>query len=68
MPRIGIRSPLSSPVDDLSEMVVRMSMVIPAMDRSSSLMNEGFEPSRSLPCSGRCGHCDLHPCRLHAPI
>ncbi|WP_291271406.1 hypothetical protein [Geothrix sp.] len=21
-----------------------------------------------LPCSGRCGHCDCHPCRLHGPI
>lgn len=21
-----------------------------------------------LPCSGRCGHCDLHPCRLHGVV
>ncbi len=25
-------------------------------------------PAPGLPCSGRCGHCDCHPCRLHASV
>lgn len=22
----------------------------------------------ALPCSGRCGHCNYHPCRLHSTV
>ncbi len=27
-----------------------------------------MELQLGLPCSGRCGHCNFHPCRLHAGI
>ncbi|GLH72314.1 hypothetical protein GETHLI_08160 [Geothrix limicola] len=49
--------------------VVRTTRVIPAIKRLEHLdEEEPLDLPPSLPCSGRCGHCDCHPCRLHAPI
>lgn len=49
--------------------VVRSAKAIPVMGAMppSRPPQEAAAPSASL-CSGRCGHCDLHPCRLHATI
>ena len=47
--------------------MVRMAKVIPAMGRAE-FAGEPGQGSEGLPCSGRCGHCDLDPCQLHAPI
>jgi len=67
MPRTAAHKPDPPSGTERDEGMVRMSMAIPAMERSS-LTKEAFDPPPALPCSGRCGHCDIHPCQLHAPI
>jgi len=49
--------------------VVRSAKAIPAMAAKapSCPAQDAAAPTVSL-CTGRCGHCDLHPCQLHAPI
>ncbi|HJV49591.1 MAG TPA: hypothetical protein VJ549_09985 [Geothrix sp.] len=49
--------------------VVRATKLVPAIKRPAPVMeDEPLDVPPPLPCSGRCGHCDCHPCRLHAPI
>jgi len=49
--------------------VVRTTKAIPTIERQAPTpARESESPNNGLPCSGRCGHCDCHPCRLHAPI
>jgi hypothetical protein len=47
--------------------MVRLAMVIPTMGRTEFVGDPTPDPD-DLPCSGRCGHCNLDPCQLHAPI
>ncbi|MDP1830711.1 MAG: hypothetical protein Q8K67_01540 [Geothrix sp.] len=49
--------------------VVRTAKSIPRMVTPEMPSERSFhEEMTLLPCSGRCGHCDCHPCRLHGPI
>jgi hypothetical protein len=49
--------------------VVRTSKTIPTLEpRPIVIMEEPPLVNPSLPCTGRCGHCNLDPCQLHAPI
>jgi hypothetical protein len=48
--------------------VVRLAKAVPTMERSAPVKEPETVIDNGLPCSGRCGHCDCHPCRLHAPI
>ena len=32
------------------------------------VMDLEVDLSPALPCSGRCGHCNYHPCRLHSTV
>jgi hypothetical protein len=50
-----------------SEGLVRLAKVVPTIQQMS-VAAEVEPPDNGLPCTGRCGHCDFHPCRLHAPI
>jgi hypothetical protein len=45
--------------------VVRMTRAIPDMS-PSRLQPEGDTALKANVCMGRCGHCDVHPCQLHA--
>jgi hypothetical protein len=47
--------------------MVRLAKVVPTIQQMPAAM-EAEPHDNGLPCSGRCGHCDFHPCRLHAPI
>lgn len=49
-----------------SEGLVRLAKIVPIIEQQSLAMDELHD--NGLPCSGRCGHCDFHPCRLHAPV
>jgi hypothetical protein len=49
-----------------SDGTVRLAKVVPTIEQQALVMVEPHD--NGLPCSGRCGHCDFHPCRLHAPI
>ncbi|WLT30163.1 hypothetical protein [Geothrix sp. PMB-07] len=71
MPRGNSRKPQqSSPASAVG--VLRMAKAIPTIERQAAGPVKAPEPSvvvdNGLPCSGRCGHCDCHPCQLHAPI
>jgi len=68
MPRGTTRKPLSNPKADAGSGVVRMAKAVPTMERSAPVKVVELPVDNGLPCSGRCGHCDCHPCRLHAPI
>jgi hypothetical protein len=53
--------------------VVRSAKAIPTMGTMSSSRPPAHQehqaaPSAASVCSGRCGHCDLHPCQLHNVI
>jgi hypothetical protein len=56
------------------EAVVRTAKAIPRIANKPApapvvpTMPAASEATMELPCSGRCGHCDYHPCRLHGPI
>ncbi|MBK9796073.1 MAG: hypothetical protein IPP58_06175 [Holophagaceae bacterium] len=67
MPRTPARPPEVPAESQQGDGVVRRSMAIPPMSQTPSV-NEAFEAPPGLPCSGRCGRCDIHPCKLHAPI
>ncbi len=47
--------------------VVRMTRAIPDM-APLRLQPEGDPAPKANICMGRCGHCDVHPCQLHATI
>jgi hypothetical protein len=48
---------------------VRLAKLVPTIEQQSMVAaREAESHDNGLPCSGRCGHCDFHPCRLHAPI
>jgi hypothetical protein len=52
-----------------AEVMVRLAKVVPTIEQQPQAMPMEVEThDNGLPCSGRCGHCDFHPCRLHAPI
>ena len=52
--------------------VVRAAKLIPPMVQSMPALKPlpipDEDETMELPCPGRCGHCDCHPCRLHGPI
>ena len=59
--------------------VVRSTKLIPTLVKSmedhpdpqisrGQALGTAVGQAMDLPCSGRCGHCDCHPCRLHGPI
>ncbi|HEX7553550.1 MAG TPA: hypothetical protein VF378_08340, partial [Geothrix sp.] len=51
------------------EGLVRLAKAVPTIERQAIAPAREAEPQdNGLPCSGRCGHCDFHPCRLHAPV
>jgi len=69
MPRGTARKPATPPKADRGTGVVRLAKAVPAMAKSTAPAKEPESViDNGLPCSGRCGHCDFHPCRLHAPI
>ena len=47
--------------------VVRASKVIPAMAASAPAA-PARAPEQPGVCIGRCGHCHVHPCQLHASV
>jgi hypothetical protein len=68
MPRGTTRKPLSTPKSDAGAGVVRMAKAVPTLERAAPMKDLAPPVDNGLPCSGRCGHCDCHPCKLHAPI
>ena len=50
--------------------VVRTAKPIPSMVKSASASEPrpSHGETMELPCLGRCGHCECHPCRLHGAI
>lgn len=68
MPRGTARKPQTTPKADMGSGVVRMAKAVPTMERPAPMKDLDPPMDNGLPCSGRCGHCDCHPCRLHAPI
>ncbi len=54
------------------EGLVRLAKAVPTIARQPiglAMEAESHDThDNGLPCTGRCGHCDFHPCRLHAPI
>lgn len=53
------------------EGLVRLVKAVPTIERKATALAEAESHDthdNGLPCSGRCGRCDYHPCRLHAPI
>ena len=47
--------------------VVRASKAIPAMTKHRIDDEHELEP-KALLCTGHCGHCEVHPCQLHATV
>jgi len=45
---------------------VPIAPVVPEPLEAMPAPEEAHAPG--LPCTGRCGHCNYHPCRLHSPI
>ena len=68
MPRGTTRKLQTRPKSEIGVGVVRMAKAVPTMERSAPVKDLETAVDNGLPCSGRCGHCDCHPCRLHAPI
>lgn len=68
MPRAAARKTPPPANPTLGQGVVRTAKAIPIMPRMVPEPEASAAPARNLPCSGRCGHCDVHPCQLHAPI
>ena len=55
------------PVTERANGLVRLERAIPTITRLPDLP----EPGPAVPttqCTGRCGHCHIHPCQLHAPV
>jgi hypothetical protein len=51
------------------EGLVRLAKAVPTIEfQATAPAVEAESHDNGLPCSGRCGRCDFHPCRLHAPI
>lgn len=46
--------------------VIRAAKVIPLL--APAPVAPAQEPVNTGVCSGRCGHCNLHPCRLHESV
>ena len=55
------------PESGLEMSVVRAAKVIPAMESLQRAPATQAGPQIS-PCTGRCGHCDIHPCQLHTTV
>jgi len=68
MPRGTARKPLATPKTEVGSGVVRMAKAVPTLERTAPMKDLDPPVDNGLPCSGRCGHCDCHPCKLHAPI
>ena len=47
--------------------LVRTTKVIPSMNRLVVVQEPPPAP-KVMQCMGRCGHCDVHPCQLHATV
>ncbi len=45
---------------------IRVAVPIAPVKTEPAAPEEAHAPG--LPCTGRCGHCNYHPCRLHSPI
>jgi hypothetical protein len=67
MSRTAGRKDQPQPADNGDSGLVRTEKAIPSMDQWP-LMKPAPQESQPLPCTGRCGHCHLDPCQLHAPI
>jgi hypothetical protein len=48
-------------------LVVRAAKIIPAMPTQSRFSEPPSSPQAAR-CTGRCGHCDIHPCQLHTSV
>lgn len=48
-------------------LVVRMERAVPTMELPSPPGEQALPPEATL-CTGRCGHCSVVPCQLHAQI
>lgn len=65
------RTPGPKPAKVAPDGTIRVAKVIaplpsPVPTAAGPEVKEELAPG--LPCSGRCGHCDHHPCRLHGGI
>jgi hypothetical protein len=47
--------------------VVRAAKAIPALERLQCNPELPMTAQVSR-CTGRCGHCDIHPCQLHTSV
>jgi hypothetical protein len=47
--------------------VVRSAKVIPPIPRQPCGPESPVGPEGSR-CTGRCGHCEIHPCQLHPSV
>ena len=62
----------STPGKDASAGTIRVAVAIAQVSPSKVAESapeetkEGDAPG--LPCSGKCGRCNHHPCRLHSPV
>jgi len=49
------------------EAVVRTATAIPTMERAKLPQEQPVPPATTV-CTGRCGHCSVNPCQLHAQL
>ena len=68
MSRVTSRKPAPHPENHGGKGVVRAMKPIPVMHKAETSKEESAAGGRALVCSGRCGHCDVHPCQLHVTI
>jgi hypothetical protein len=69
MTRSSVRKahPLPEPPGLEMSPVVRATKVIPVMPGQPCGPEPSVSPQVSR-CTGRCGHCDIHPCQLHPSV
>ena len=62
-----VRKDQPHPVTERGTGLVRTERAIPTLSRVPDLPTPGPAVGTTQ-CEGRCGHCHVHPCQLHAPV
>lgn len=73
MPRPAARKPHPPKEADSGAGVVRSAKAIPRLGPAVTpapavAPREPLAAGKAQTCTGHCGHCDVHPCQLHASV
>ena len=68
MPRAHAPKAAPAPPGSAAGIVVRLAKPIPPVAPAGIASPGPRPPEQPGVCIGRCGHCHVHPCQLHASV